>query len=78
MSKTPPLSKRAKARRRKIRRDPFGRLALAAGDYLESIGWRAIVIGAPRILRHGREHHTFEFVIQFTGGALRPRKAQGS
>lgn len=78
MSKKPPLSKRAKAHRRRMRRDPFGRLALAVGDYLESIGWRAIVVGSPGIRRHGREHSKFEFVIAFTGGRVRAAAKEGS
>jgi hypothetical protein len=67
------LSKRPKARLQRLQRDPFGRLALALGGYLESIGWRALVVGSPQV-RGGepgvsRIGH-FEFVVTFTGGRI--------
>lgn len=64
-----PLSKRARGRLQKMRRDPFGRLALALGAYLETEGWSAIVVGSPAILAEdipglgGR----FRFVVTFSG-----------
>jgi hypothetical protein len=60
-------------------RRPFRRLTDAVAAYLETLGWRAVVIGAPRVqswpdplgdpvqseaARLGK----YEFVVEFTGG----------
>lgn len=64
-----PLSKRAKARLTRIRRDPFGRLTQEIGRYLETVGWRAIVIGHARVQQQaGERQFNYEFVVKFTGG----------
>jgi hypothetical protein len=64
-----PLSKRAKARLQKMRRDPFGRLSLEIGKYLETVGWTALVVGNPRIQQQaGEQKMNYEFVVKFTGG----------
>lgn len=71
-AKKKPLSARAKARLARMRRDPFGRLTLEVGRYLETIGWRALVIGDARI--QGFEQPglgRYEFVVKFTGGRIK-------
>ena len=48
---------------------PFDRLAVAVGAYLETIGWRAIVVGNPRVQQQpGDRELNYEFVVRFTGG----------
>lgn len=70
--KKKPLSKRAHARLRRLRRDPFGRFGLALNAYLATIGWNAVMIGSPMQIRGvettgvGR----YEFVVTFTGGRI--------
>jgi hypothetical protein len=55
------------------RRDPFGRLAAALGDYLESVGWSAVVVGRPRVQQQpGASTFNYEFVVSFTGGQKKP------
>jgi hypothetical protein len=55
--------------RRRLRRDPFGRLSVALADYLESVGWSAVVVGEPRVQQQpGERAFNFEFVVRFTGG----------
>lgn len=63
-----PLSKRAKARLAKMRRDPHGRVALEVARYLETAGWRVIVSGKTSIrgVEKPRLGH-YEFVMEFTG-----------
>jgi hypothetical protein len=64
-----PLSKRAKARLARMRRDPFGRLCLEVGRYLETVGWRAVLIGKAQV--RGFETKgvgRYEFVVEFSGG----------
>jgi hypothetical protein len=69
VTKKPPLSKRAKARLARMRRDPFGRLTLEIGRYLETVGWRALVIGNARVQHQaGERQYNYEFVVTFTGG----------
>lgn len=69
-----PLSKRAKARVTRIRRDPFGRLTLEINRYLNTVGWSALVIGRARVQQQpGARKFNFEFVVDFTGGK---KKAQ--
>jgi hypothetical protein len=84
MTKRPALSKRSKARRARLRRDPFGRLCIAVGDYLASIGWSAVVVGQPAITGEGPAFFThdpkrrpaglsrYQFLVSFTGGRVRP------
>jgi hypothetical protein len=62
------LSPKDVAHRRRLRRDPFGRLAVALGDYLETVGWRAIVVGRHEIRGPDGAPFNYEFVIKFTGG----------
>ncbi len=74
--KKKPRGDRQRAKRRAMRRDPFGRLAIAVGDYLESIGWSAVVVGTPTIIGEdaggvGR----FQFLVTFTGGRTRTTEA---
>lgn len=70
-----PLSTRAKARLQRMRRDPFGRLALAVQTYLQSIGWSVVVVGAPQVRGYCEEGRLtvshFEFGVRFTGGRTR-------
>lgn len=64
----------AKARLVKMRRDPFGRLSLEIGRYLETVGWRALVVGSPSIYgfeKPGLGH--YEFTVQFSGGRLQQK-----
>lgn len=69
MTKKNPLSTREKARLARMRRDPFGRLTLEIGRYLETIGWRALVIGHARVQHQaGERDFNYEFVVKFTGG----------
>lgn len=65
-----PLSKRAKVRLQRLRRDPFGRFGLALRAYLETIGWSVVVVGKPQIrgFDGDRPLGKFEFVVEFTGG----------
>lgn len=68
MTKKKPRSKRAEAVRY-IRRDPFGRLTLEIARYLETVGWRAFVIGNARVQQQaGERKMNYEFVVKFTGG----------
>lgn len=51
---------------------PFDRLAVAIGAYLETIGWRAIVVGNPRVQQQPTEREfNYEFVVRFTGGKVK-------
>ena len=55
--------------RRHLRRDPFGRLTVAVVDYLQSIGWTALIVGGARIQQQaGERKFNYEFVVKFTGG----------
>lgn len=47
----------------------FTRLTSALSEYLEAIGWSALVVGRPRVQQqpHAREFN-YEFVVDFTGG----------
>jgi hypothetical protein len=61
-------------RRRRMRRDPFGRLALAVGDYLDAVGWKALVVGDPRIQQPlDAPEFAYELVVRFTGGRKKER-----
>ena len=74
VKKKKPLSKRAKASLRYIRRDPFGRLTLEIGRYLDTVGWSAFVIGRARVQQQpGARMLNYEFVVDFTG---RKKKAK--
>lgn len=61
-----------KKRKRTAKDAAFFTLANAIGAYLDTVGWRALVIGNAEIrgvdrgpeIRVGR----FEFVVKFTGG----------
>lgn len=67
-----PMGKREKARLAKMRRDPFGRLCLEVNRYLETVGWRAIVMGKPQV--RGFEQPglgRYEFALDFSGGRLK-------
>lgn len=67
--KKKPLSKRAKARRARLRREPFGRLGLALEDYLATKGWSVLVVGSPRIEQAPDYPGSFNytFCVRFTG-----------
>jgi hypothetical protein len=72
MAKKKPLSKRAKARQAKMRRDPFGRLCQEVNRYLETVGWRAVVMGKPQV--RGFESPglgRYEFTLEFSGGRIK-------
>lgn len=48
-----------------------------SAKYLEINGWRAIVMGPPRIQQpFGSAKMNFEFVIPFTGGKVRKKRAK--
>jgi hypothetical protein len=76
-AKKKPLSARAKARLAKIRRDPFGRLSSEVGRYLETVGWRALIIGSPQIRGFETKpvSRNLEFVVTFSGGRIPPEGA---
>ena len=66
--KQPPLSKRAQARRRRMRRDPFGRLGLALQAYLETKGWSVVMVGNSRVQQQPYAgKFKYEFVVEFVG-----------
>lgn len=47
----------------------FTRLSTALGEYLETIGWSAVVVGRPRIQQQPlAQEFNYEFVVDFTGG----------
>lgn len=69
MTKKQPRSMRAQARLQRIRRDPFGRLTLEIGRYLDAVGWSALVIGRARVQQQpGARKLNYEFVVDFTSG----------
>jgi hypothetical protein len=76
VKKKPPVRRRperAQVRHAHRRVDPFGRLAFALGDYLESIGWSAVLVGSPRVQQQpGEREFNYEFVVRFTGGKKKP------
>jgi hypothetical protein len=50
-------------------RETFKALADAIGAYLEAVGWKALVVGHPRIQQQpGERAMNYEFVVRFTGG----------
>ena len=60
-------------------REAFNALADAIAAYLESIGWRALVVGSPRIQHQLLEREfNYEFVVRFTGGRKKPAKGRTS
>ena len=73
------LSARAKRHRAKLRRDPFGRLAVAFGDYLETVGWRAVVVGKVAVAAEDLSKHSpgafgrYQAIVSFTGGKFDTR-----
>ena len=46
----------------------FEHLTEALGVYLDAVGWKAVVVGTPRIQRPGDAAFNYEFVVKFTGG----------
>ena len=69
--KKKPLSKRAKLRLARMRREPIGRLYLEIGRYLETVGWRAVVMGGAQVRGFSDTGFgKFEFVVQFSGGRM--------
>ena len=49
--------------------EAFRAMAEAVSSYLETVGWRAVVVGSPRIEQpHGSRALNYEFVLRFTGG----------
>ncbi len=55
-----------------VRAEVFKRFADALAVYLEAVGWRAIVVGHPRIQQQpDARAMNYEFVVQFTGGKKR-------
>lgn len=67
------MTKKEIAFRRKLRRDPFGRLSLAVGDYLKTVGWTALIVGSPSIRGDGERLANFEFVVKCTGGKIQKK-----
>jgi hypothetical protein len=51
----------------------FTRLSTALAEYLDAIGWSALVVGRPRIQQQpGALEFNYEFVVDFTGGTKKP------
>lgn len=74
MAKQKPLSKRAKARLARMRRDPFGRLTLEIQRYLKTVRWEAVVMGTPKISGFEKPGvGNYEFSVSFTGWRLEPK-----
>lgn len=49
--------------------EAFNKMADAIGAYLETVGWKAMVIGGNKIQQPiGSAKMNFEFVVTFTGG----------
>lgn len=49
----------------------FTRLSTALGEYLEAIGWSALVVGRPRVQQQPlARKFNHEFVVDFTGKRL--------
>ncbi len=58
-----------------MRQDPFGRLAIAIGDYLDTIGWSAVIVGRPRIQQQPLANKfNYEFVLDFSGSQKKVEK----
>lgn len=63
----------------------FTNMADAIGGYLDAIGWRALVVGGPRIQSEGSIYASrvagpapfgrYELVLEFTGGEKRKADA---
>jgi hypothetical protein len=55
----------------------FDRMAKEVGKFLQTIGWKALVIGIPRVQQQpGELKYNFEFVMRFTGKQIeRPQPA---
>lgn len=62
------MSKRVRARRAHIRRDPAGRIALAVGDYLKGQGWNVLMTTGASVeqLPEARRSE-YRFVVGFIG-----------
>jgi hypothetical protein len=78
---TKKLSARAKRRRARLRRDPFGRMAVALGDYLKTVGWSAVVVGGVSVTARDITQTTpgafgrYEARIGFSGGKFTTPRA---
>lgn len=67
------MSKRERARRARIRRDPAGRVALTIADYLKGKGWGVVMTTGCRVEQFPSERNgKFRFVTEFLG--TRPEK----
>lgn len=74
--KKKPQSKRAKALIAKRRRDPGWRISMEVARYLETVGWRVVITSGLQVRgfeQPGLGH--YEFVMQFSGGRIKPRDA---
>lgn len=70
--KKKPLGKRAQARLRRMRRDPFMRMAMEVSRYLKLQGWSVVVVAGAQV--RGVETSglgRYEFTLPFTGGRVR-------
>jgi hypothetical protein len=51
-----------------VAREAFKHLADAVGVYLAAVGWRALLVGNPRVEQQpGDRQFNYEFVVRFTG-----------
>ena len=70
MATKKPLSKRAKARLAKIRRDPHGRIGLEVARYLKAHGWLVLVTGRASVRGESQTNGKmgrYEFMLEFSG-----------
>ncbi len=66
-----PRKKASKATAQAASRAAFITFSDALGVYLETLGWRAIVVGSPRVQQQpGERDFNYEFVVRFTGGKI--------
>jgi hypothetical protein len=71
---TKKLSARVKRHRARIRRDPYGRMALAFADYLKTVGWNMVVVGKVHVVSRELTEITpgafgrYTAMLEFSGG----------
>lgn len=54
--------------------EAFPELAAAIEIYLEAVGWRAVLVSAPRVQQQfNARKYNYEFVVQFTGGKVQAK-----
>lgn len=74
MAKKKSMTKRERAWRQKMRRDPYSRLSLAVKDYLATVGWNVVLTSGSSVQSaSATKRYAFEFVVPF-GGSQRLKK----